>query len=235
MAQDYSKYNWIADFNSYISEANPEFENGITGYEDYYVDMRGFWRQLYNPEPKEGEKLNYFLKGENYQYWNKNTINNPEVLNFWFDFLDTDGEIMKYSVPAIGRRPKAVSDQDVKFINSKTVPNIIFYEKDEDKNKKSGYTYFKITDNFEKYLDLGGFRKSAAEAIDTLFYQNVCAQEVVSLTCIPIYYLQPNTKILLKDDQNLDINGKYQVTKITVPLTHNGTMSISAIKENNEF
>ena len=235
MAQDYSKYNWIADFNSYISEANPEFENGITGYEDYYVDMRGFWRQLYNPEPKEGEKLNYFLKGENYQYWNKNAINNPEVLNFWFDFLDTDGEIMKYSVPAIGRRPKAVSDQDVKFINSKTVPNIIFYEKDEDKNKKSGYTYFKITDNFEKYLDLGGFRKSAAEAIDTLFYQNVCAQEAVSLTCIPIYYLQPNTKILLKDDQNLDINGKYQVTKITVPLTHNGTMSISAIKENNEF
>ena len=31
---------------------NPIYDNGKTGYEKYYVDMEGFWRQLYNPEPE---------------------------------------------------------------------------------------------------------------------------------------------------------------------------------------
>jgi hypothetical protein len=25
--------------------------------------------------------------------WNKNVFEHPEVLNFWFDFLDTNGEL----------------------------------------------------------------------------------------------------------------------------------------------
>jgi hypothetical protein len=31
-------------------------------------------------------------------YWNKMVIENPENLNFWFDFLDQYGELDKYSV-----------------------------------------------------------------------------------------------------------------------------------------
>ena len=26
-------------------------EDGTTGYESYYTDMEGFWRDLYNPRP----------------------------------------------------------------------------------------------------------------------------------------------------------------------------------------
>jgi len=34
-----------------VAKRNPYYyPTGITGYEQYYTDMEGFWRQLYNPE-----------------------------------------------------------------------------------------------------------------------------------------------------------------------------------------
>jgi len=34
-----------------VEKNNPEYINGITGYERYYTDLDGFWRELYVPEP----------------------------------------------------------------------------------------------------------------------------------------------------------------------------------------
>jgi hypothetical protein len=42
--------------------------------------------------------------------------NSPETLNFWFDFLDTHGELSKYSISAIGCRSKAVNNNKIKAI-----------------------------------------------------------------------------------------------------------------------
>jgi hypothetical protein len=56
MAKDYYKYNTLDDFEIRVINANPEhYPTGLTGYEAYYIDLQGFWRQLYNPEI--GEKL----------------------------------------------------------------------------------------------------------------------------------------------------------------------------------
>ena len=30
---------------------------------------------------------------DKYKYWNKKVYEQPEVLNFWFDFLDVEGEL----------------------------------------------------------------------------------------------------------------------------------------------
>lgn len=39
------------DFLVKVAEKNPElYPTGYTGYEQYYIDMEGFWRQLYNPD-----------------------------------------------------------------------------------------------------------------------------------------------------------------------------------------
>ena len=57
MALDYSHYYYDDDnFNYNIQENNGitlegrwRYEKGITNYEQYYVDLEGFWRQLYCP------------------------------------------------------------------------------------------------------------------------------------------------------------------------------------------
>jgi hypothetical protein len=48
------------------------------------------------------------------------------------------------------------------------------------------------------------------------------------LTAVPIYHLEPNSRIKIS---NIDkINGDYVIDKITIPLTYNGTMTLSLTK-----
>jgi len=71
--------------------------------------------------------------------------------------------------------------------------------------------------------------KSAKEEIDVLLYNHSYTTESVTITCIPIYYLQPNTRITVHDDKT-GIYGEYIISKMNIPLSYNGTMSINATK-----
>ena len=53
----------------------------------------------------------------------------------------------------------------------------------------------------------------------------------ISLSTIPLYFLEPNTLIeiaLPEENENKIINGVYFINSISVPLTFDGVMSISA-------
>lgn len=65
--------------------------------------------------------------------------------------------------------------------------------------------------------------------LEERMYNDTYCIETVSMNIIPIYYLQPNTRIYIRDD-NSKIDGEYIVSRFTIPLTYNGTMSISATK-----
>jgi len=50
MALDYYQHGQEEDFEQRIIENNyPYYPTGLTGYESYYIDLQGFWRQLYYP------------------------------------------------------------------------------------------------------------------------------------------------------------------------------------------
>lgn len=52
MAIDYFKHNQEVDFLQNIKKQGENatyYPTGITGYEIFYTDLQGFWRQLYNP------------------------------------------------------------------------------------------------------------------------------------------------------------------------------------------
>lgn len=71
--------------------------------------------------------------------------------------------------------------------------------------------------------------KSAKERLDELLYQHSHCVETATITAIPIYYLQPNTRIKIADDKT-HLNGDYIINKITIPLQFNGTMSLTVTK-----
>jgi hypothetical protein len=51
MALDYRLHGQEENFEWRLKELNSElYPTGKTGYEIYYIDLEGFWRQLYNPE-----------------------------------------------------------------------------------------------------------------------------------------------------------------------------------------
>ena len=279
------------DFLIEVAERNSiYYPTGKTGYEQYYTDLQGFWRELYNPdyepipefeeghyeekEDKYGRKqkvwvdsqikdyivdyyFNHFTgdlnsneKLKKYyctsnsannsrKFWNINVFEHSEVLNFWLDFLDSDNtELTRFSIPQIGDRSKTISEASVNSaITYATIPDLIFYNDGEDNEKiskysaevNSGYQFIQFGE-YEHLFNTSTKGISLKDKIDELIYQHSYCTENITLTTIPIYYLEPNTIISIQD-QKTAIDGEYIINKITIPLTYNGTMSISAVKK----
>lgn len=189
-------------------------------------------------EDNKQKIIDYYQENYDENGWNKQIADSPETLNFWFDFMDTNGEIGKYAAQVIGNRPKAVNNDKVSAIYFQETPSVLFMT-DEDyqqmENNKTnyadmtGYTFVRLQPFMENYFTISAQGKSAKDELDNLLYQHTYATEQVNLTSMPLYYLQPNTRIMVKDD-NTGINGEYIVSKVTVPLQYNGTTSITATK-----
>ena len=186
----------------------------------------------------ESTKENFYYNREDErQYWNKNVYERPELLNFWFDFLDATGELQQYNTKNVGFRSKAINDTNIKSIYFRETPALIFTSNlNEAKNKGagSGYSYIQIPEEqMNKMFSISAQGKSAKDKLDELIYQYGYCVETVNITAIPVYHLQPNTRIRL-NDEDAGLDGEYIVNKISLPLTYNGTMTISAIKSPNE-
>lgn len=166
-------------------------------------------------------------------YWNKEVTLYPENLNFWFDFLDiSGGELAQFAVNVIGDRPKAVNDSSVKAIYFRETPTIILVSSEEwntPREEKPGYTYINLPSELEGLFTISAQGKSAKNMLDQFLFDYAYCAETISVSSIPVYYLEPNTRIFVRDD-NSKINGEYIISSINLPLTYNGTMSISATK-----
>ena len=75
----------------------------------------------------------------------------------------------------------------------------------------------------------GGFLKSAYSEIQKELYQYTSYNEQISLTTLPIYYLEPNTRVAIKNPY-IGVYDDYIIKSISLPLDINGVMNISCIK-----
>ena len=62
-----------------------------------------------------------------------------------------------------------------------------------------------------------------------MLYDYAVCKQSITLTTIPIYYLQPNTRIFITDLES-GINGEYIISRLGYNLNYNGTLSITASK-----
>lgn len=226
MALDYFKHEQEDDFELQLAKNNPvQYPSGRTGYENYYTDLQGFWRQLYDPNATEEE--GFFSAKSEHKYWNKAVYTSPETLNFWFDFLDTNGLLGQYSIRKIGHRAKVINDTAIKSIYFRETPSVIFVKNINQEEQIPSYRYIQIGPENEEMFSISAQGKSAKNELDFLLNQHSYCADAVNISAIPIYYLEPNTRIYLYDE-NTKINGEYSVDKISFSLSHDGKMSISA-------
>lgn len=244
MALDFYNHNHDDDFDVVLHNNNPSYKFGKTGYEQYYTDMIGFWRLLYNPSENADKEIYWIEKTANQsdeefkevQYWNKLVFSDPSSLLFWFDFLNAEtGDLNKYSVQAIGDRTKVVNDDDIKAIYYGEIPNLIYITSNKYQELKSvnmlndGYTYILLPEEMEEYFNVSFKNKSCQDELDNLIYQYAYCNESIQINSIPIFHLEPNMKISVFDSKT-KINGEYIVNKIVIPLGYNGQMQIMATK-----
>ena len=243
MAIDFYRHNQESDYLLKLEEYNPEFIDGKTGYEQYYSDLQGFWRQLYNPMKTDNDKLLAEIGGFEYYnsegsdgkgndaYWNKQIHLDPNKLNFWFDFLDTEGDLGNYSVKKMGVRSKVVNETSIKSIYFRETPEVLFIVSPKESLEEIQMAYMPIwiQDSMEGLFYRSAQGAAAVSKANELIYQYTATVEGISITSIPIYYLQPNTRIYVKS------YGDYTLDKITYSLSYNGTMSLSGNKIMKQF
>ena len=205
----------------YRRALNAQVSNSV--YDNYYdSELIAEWRNLYNPMNKNWDATNH---------WNPNVFNDPGSINFWLDFIDTSSALGKYSIKNIGRRTKIVNNNDIKTVYNSEVPDVVFIEGlDQDlivKYQGIGQRFFILTNEYYDMFSISTTGASCFDQIRELMYQNLCYNTTISLTCLPKYYIEPNN-IIRVEDRDSNIYGNYQITQYSLPLTYNGTMSITA-------
>ena len=77
----------------------------------YYTDILGFWRDLYDGETKS---------------WKVDILTSPETMRFWFDFIEGSGQVKKQHVKNIGNRTKVVNDSSATAISFRDTVPVLF-------------------------------------------------------------------------------------------------------------
>lgn len=168
----------------------------------YYTQLKNEWPKLYD------------LKNEKFF---DQVINQPSDIDFFLDFIDSSAAISRFSVQNIGRRTVTLVDDSVNCIFEPEYPDLVVIETDTDDTKtiredceKRGQEYVQVSPEIYSLLAGGGSLKSAFEEIRKELYQYTTYNEQISLTTLPFFYLEPNSRITVRDTKS-GIYGDYMI------------------------
>ena len=184
------------------------------------------------PQSKEAKWVSDYYVVYNSDGWNPDILNNPEMLNFWFDFLDTDGFLNRYSVCNIGQRSKAANDDKIKAIYFRETPNVIFELADDISQanwRKPGYAHIRIPKGLDNMFSISSRGKNAMDVVQEYLYTYTYPVSAVTLNVVPIYYLSPNTLIYV-DDEATGVVGEYIMQKFSFQFGVTAQMTINAVE-----
>lgn len=196
----------------------------------YFEELRAFWPQIYD------------LK--NQQFWGEaeDSSIQARVLtdgNYYLDFIDSAGSLGKYSVSNIGRRTNVVVNEDVNCLFEPEVPNIVFLNLDlndsdpdklaelRDECQNSGQPWAQTSGEIFKAFTTGGYHNGAYDYICSELYTHTTYQTTISMTAIPNYWIEPNSRIRIADNATKTF-GNYMIQNISLPLNVGSVMSITA-------
>ncbi len=139
MALDYRRHNHDDDFEVILAQRNfPLYQTGITGYEQYYTDLEGFWRQLYNLPLTSKEQTSAL----SYDYTYYRNLDQEKVRTM------PESVFIKGCYKPIGQQVKGVPEEKVPA----AMKNVYyFHDTEEDK------WYLKDADLYYYYSDDNGF------------------------------------------------------------------------------
>ena len=159
------------------------------------------------------------------------TIQDLQNLTYFLDFIDTNSEMGQFSVKNIGRRTYAKTYEEINCLFEPTVSDIIFIKGNDAQGRQDALAnktpYIQVSDEMYHNLALGGYKNSAFVEIKYQLYLHTTYQTTLNISALPVYYLEPNTRVELKDYTTLTF-GEYQIQQMNIPLGA-GNMSATLV------
>lgn len=200
------------------------------------------WPKIYDIENNEF----YSLSGDK----NTSTLSKIHSLSYFIDILDPNdienNEVAKaalenISITKIGQRQKSKTEKNVNTIFNPQPEGLYYLELSsptlvQDRYKAissmmdsdSGInSVVQVNDSVAQNIAIGTTTYSAFDHVRMELNEVLGANEVINIAGIPIYWLEPNTRIRVINEET-HIGGDFIINSISIPLATNGTMNISA-------
>lgn len=192
------------------------------------------------PDMYEQELLDLFdiIYDMREQKFKTDLVNKPNNLKYWFDYINPINGLHDISIDTCG--PKIISYQKDKIrkLYNTEIPNTIIIDVDSSplsrasmiaRCEKEGQPYSNVSSFVYKNLKIGTIGYTAQETARELLYKNTDFTSAISISSIPIYYLDVNSRITVRD-RATGIFGDYIIKSINLPLDARNQMTISATR-----
>ena len=90
----------------------------------------------------------------------------------------------------------------------------------------NGMPYTQVRGEVFYNLATGGYKNGAFDQVKYELYLHTTYQNSVSITALPVFYLEPNSRIEL-NDTSTNTYGDYNLNTLSIPLGPGNTMTVS--------
>lgn len=169
--------------------------------------------------------------------------------NYYLDFINAStSSLGQYSIESIGCRSLVVQEEKINCLFQPEIPNIdilniddVVYnesqstmmtapgslEEQRQESINNGQSYSQVGNEIYKQLSTGGYKNAAFDRIKYELYLHTTYQKQVSLTALPAFYLEPNSRITI-NEKSTNTYGDFVINNIGITLGPGANMSISA-------
>ena len=196
------------------------------------AQARGLESNYYYPELKVEWPKIYDLVNQKYY---DQVLEHPADINYFLDFINTGNpKITQISVKNIGRRSYiADKGKSVNCVFEEWIPDVIIVKKGDSEGIneaiKRNQRFSQVSEDVYNNLDIGGSNYSAYEQIRQTLHEFTNYNESISLQTIPLYFLEPNTRISINNPDSA-MTGDYIINNMSFSLDNEGLLTINASK-----
>lgn len=217
----------------YLSGMRAQANATDAGY--YYAELSAFWPQIYDLVEQKFYKndTSATSTSTDIELWNSDLANG----NYYLDFIDpSESSLGEFAVNNIGRRSDVVSNDDINCLFQPDIPDVVYINIDDedesrredyiDECKAKGQSYCQLKGDIYYTLATGGTKNGAFDQIKYELYLHTNYQKTLSITALPAFYLEPNSRVNI-NDKSTNTYGDFMITSITTPLGPGSLMSVS--------
>lgn len=242
----YYAYDWRTKL--YLDGLKSVINGTDAGY--YYAELSAFWPQIYNlrtqkfyAEEKDKsidyETLaiagSYYLDfldevDTSFGEWSVNNIGRrsdvvvKEEINCLFQPEIPNVILLPSNAIELKNIGKNMANETYRYGSS--LESDLTLEELRQEARRNFYPYSQVSSEIYNNLITGGYRNGAFDQIKYELYLHTRYQKSISLTAIPVFYLEPNNRITI-NDTTTNTYGDYVIQSINLTLGSGANMSIT--------